>query len=617
MGSFGTENFRSLIFFIFWLFTEFSRLRDRGVVRHLASERHARRSICRSSATRLLQQARRTASHAGRPCAGFGNLVEAPALRIVDLARPLGYHDGFRRLASVRLIGPQGSGEARLAVQHFTQRVGTSTTHHVVLPNPRRRLQGRALTRLTMSRRFGRTKREEVDAMQVKETVAYVLNHEFQISVPASDLDAKADARLVDLKDKVRLNGFRPGKVPVSHLKKVYGRSVMAETVEQTIRDTNSQIFSERGFRLATEPKVTMPTEEKAVEDILTGKSDLTYTVAIEVVPAIQLADFKSFSVEKPVADVTDADVDEAIKRIADQNRGYTAKAEGAKAETGDRVTISFKGTIDGTPFDGGTGENIQVVIGAGQFIPGFEEQLVGIAAGETRNLKVSFPKNYMSEKLAGQPAEFETTATAIEAPQGVEINDEFAKTLGLESLDKLKQAARERLTAEYAGATRQRVKRTLLDRLDEAHQFEAPPTLIDEEFNLMWNSIKAEMESGGKTFADENTTEEASQEEYRKIADRRVRLGLVLSEIGEKNKITVTDDEVSRAVIERARQMPGREKEVWDYYRSNANALAQLRAPIYEDKVVDFILELANVTEKKVTREDLFKDDEAEKSAA
>ncbi len=479
-------------------------------------------------------------------------------------------------------------------------------------------LNGRAPTILTLSGAVGSgRKRKKIDTMQVTETLAEGLKHEFQISVPAADLDAKADARLVDLKDKVRLNGFRPGKVPVSHLKKVYGKSVMAETVEQTIRDTNSQIFTERGFRLATEPKVTMPTEEKAVEDILNGKSDLTYTVSIEVVPAIQLADFKSFTVEKPVVDVSDTDVDEAIKRIADQNRSYVAKAEGAKAETGDRVTINFKGSIDGTPFEGGAGEGIQVVIGTGQFIPGFEEQLVGIAANESRTLKVTFPKNYASEKLAGQPAEFETTATAIEAPQETVIDDEFAKSLGLESLDKLKEAARERLTAEFAGATRQRVKRMLLDRLDEAHRFEAPPSLIGEEFQLMWNSIKAEMESSGKTFADENTTEEAAKEEYHKIADRRVRLGLVLSEIGEKNKITVTDDEVSRAVIERARSMPGREKEVWDYYRNNANALAQLRAPIYEDKVVDFILELANVTEKKVTREELFKEEDDEKSAA
>lgn len=453
--------------------------------------------------------------------------------------------------------------------------------------------------------------------MQVTETLSEGLKHEFKISVPASDLDAKAGAKLVDLKDKVRINGFRPGKVPVAHLKKVYGRSVMAETIDQTIRDTNTQLFSERGFRLATEPKITMPTEQKDVEELLSGKSDLTYTVAIEVVPAIALADFKTFQVEKPVADVTDTDVDDAIKRIADSNRTYAAKGEDAKAESGDRVTISFKGSINGEVFEGGTGEGIQVVIGSNTFIPGFEEQLIGIGANETRTLKVSFPKNYMNDKLAGQPAEFETTATLIEAPQDLAIDDEFAKSLGLESLDKLKEAARERLSAEFATATRQRVKRALLDRLDEAHRFEAPPSLIDEEFNLMWNSVKAEMDSAGKTFADEDTTEDAAKEEYRKIADRRVRLGLVLSEIGEKNKITVTDDEVGRAVIERARSMPGREKEVWDYYRNNAQALAQLRAPIYEDKVVDFILELANVTEKKVSREDLYKDDDAEKTAA
>ncbi|MBR0872434.1 trigger factor [Bradyrhizobium tropiciagri] len=453
--------------------------------------------------------------------------------------------------------------------------------------------------------------------MQVTETLNEGLKHEFKISVPASDLDAKAGAKLVDLKDKVRLNGFRPGKVPVAHLKKIYGRSVMAETIDQTISDTNKQIFTDRGFRLAGEPKITMPTEKDEVEDLLSGKTDLTYTVAIEVVPPITLADFKTFAVEKPVVDVSDADVDDGIKRIADSNRPYNAKSEGAKAENGDRVTINFKGTINGEAFEGGTGENIQVSIGTGQFIPGFEEQLIGIGANETRTLKVSFPKNYLNDKLAGQPAEFETTATLIEAPGETTIDDEFAKTLGLESLDKLKELMRERLKAEFAGATRQRVKRALLDRLDENHRFEAPPSLVDEEFNLMWNSIKSEMESSGKTFADENTTEEAAKEEYRTIADRRVRLGLVLSEIGEKNKITVTDDEVSRAVIERARQVPGREKEVWDYYRNNAQALAQLRAPIYEDKVVDFILELANVTEKKVTKEELFKDEDAEKTAA
>lgn len=427
--------------------------------------------------------------------------------------------------------------------------------------------------------------------MQVNETLSEGLKREFQISVPAADIEAKVDARLEDLKGKVKLNGFRPGKVPAGHLKRLYGRSVAAETVDELIRTTNTQIFTERNLKLATEPKITMPTEEKEVEDILSGKADLKYTVAVEVVPPIELADFKSFEVEKPVADVSDADVDESIKRVADANRSFTEKAEGSKAESGDRVVVAFKGTIDGVAFEGGTGEEIPVQIGSNTFIPGFEDQLIGIAKGETRTLKVTFPTNYASDTLAGKAAEFETTASKIESPVDTAIDDEFAKSLGLESLDKLKEAARERLVAEFAGATRQRVKRHLLDRLDETHKFDAPPSLIDEEFKLMWNSIQQEMASSGKTFADENTTEEAAQEEYRKIADRRVRLGLVLSEIGEKNKISVTDDEISRAVIERARSMPGREKEVWDFYRNNPQALAQLRAPIYEDKVVDFIL--------------------------
>jgi len=453
--------------------------------------------------------------------------------------------------------------------------------------------------------------------MQVKETVADGLKHEFEISVPAADIEAKVDEKLIDLKDKVRLNGFRPGKVPMAHLKKLYGRSVKAETIEQLIRDTNSRVFTERGFRLATEPKVTMPEEKEAVEALLDGKSDLVYTVAVEVVPPITLADFKSFEVERPVAEVSDADIDEAVKRIADQNRPYAPKTEGGKAETDDRVTISFKGTIDGTPFEGGSGEGIAVQIGSNTFIPGFEEQLLGIGVGETRTLKVSFPPNYGNADLAGKPAEFETTATAIEAPGEIAIDDEFAKTLGMESLDKLKEAVRERMKTEYAMVSRQRVKRKLLDRLDEAHRFDPPPSLVEDEFKLMWESIKAEMASAGKSFADEDTTEDKAMEDYRKIADRRVRLGLVLSEIGEKNAITVSEDEVGRAVVERARQMPGREKEVWDFYRSNPQALAQLRAPIYEDKVVDFLLELAKVTDKPVSREELFKDDGEDASAA
>src|SRR5437016_5264196 len=250
--------------------------------------------------------------------------------------------------------GSSPSARTKRSIQAFAKRLPIEFLESLLVagsPKLRRKAHAARRSQCQSPRRWAGESEKKICTMQVTETLSEGLKHEFKISVPASDLDAKADARLVDLKDKVRLNGFRPGKVPVSHLKKVYGRSVMAETIDQTIRDTNTQIFTERGFRLASEPKVTMPTEQKEVEQILSGKSDLTYTVSIEVVPAIQLADFKSSTVEKPVAEVTDADVDEAIKRIADQNRAFAAKGEGAKAEGGDRVTINFKGTIDGVPF--------------------------------------------------------------------------------------------------------------------------------------------------------------------------------------------------------------------------------------------------------------------------
>jgi trigger factor len=447
--------------------------------------------------------------------------------------------------------------------------------------------------------------------MQVTETLAEGLKHEFKIVVPAADLDAKVDERLADMKDRVRLNGFRPGKVPVGHLKKVYGKSVMAETIEQTVRDTNAKIFTDRGFKLATEPKVTLPTEQAEVERMLSGEADLSYTVAIEVVPPITLADFGTFEIEKIVADVTDAEIDDALQKIAEQNRAYAPKGEGAKAEKGDRVTISFKGTIGGEAFEGGTASDVPVPIGSNTFIPGFEDQLIGIAASEQRTVKVAFPGNYANAALAGKDAEFDTTASLIEKPEDKPIDEDFAKSLGLESLDKLKDAVRERIRAEYNQTTRQKVKRKLLDKLDESHKFSPPASLVDQEFEGMWQSVQGEMANAKRTFADENTTEEKAREDYRKIADRRVRLGLVLSEIGEKNNLTVTEEEVSRALVERARQFPGQEKQVWDYYRNNPQALAQLRAPLYEDKVVDYVLELAKVTEKKVSREELFKPDE------
>jgi len=349
------------------------------------------------------------------------------------------------------------------------------------------------------------------------------------------------------------------------------------------------------------------------VENVISGKTDLSYTVAVEVVPQIALADFKAIMLEKLVADITDLDVDEAVRRLAEQNRTYTAKPEGAQAESGDRVVVSFKGTVNGEPFEGGSGENVPVDIGSNTFIPGFEDQLLGIAAGETRTVNVTFPDQYAAEKLAGQAATFEVVAKSIEKPAEITIDDAFATSLGVESVEKLRQAVRERIGQEYAAASRQKLKRELLDKLDVLHKFEAPPTLVEQEFTNVWNTVLADLKSQNRTFEQEGTTEEKAREEYRNIADRRVRLGLVLAEIGDKNNIRVNDDEISRAVIERARQYPGREREVLDFYQKNSNALATVRAPIYEEKVVDFIVELADVVEKKVTKEELFKEDEVE----
>jgi trigger factor len=448
--------------------------------------------------------------------------------------------------------------------------------------------------------------------MQVTETRSEGLKREFKVVVPAAELDAKVNVRLDELKGRVRINGFRPGKVPVAHLRRVYGRSAMAEVIEATVRDTNNQIVSERGYKLAADPKVTLPTEQAAVEKLIAGQSDLDYTVAVEIVPPIELTNFKTIKLTKLTSDVTDAEVDEAVARITEQNTPYSQKPEGGKAAKDDRVVISFAGTIDGQPFEGGSGDDSVVMIGSNTFIPGFEDQLIGIGVGETRTLKVTFPEHYPKADLAGKNAKFVVTAKSIETPGAVTVDDEFAKSLGLESLAKLHEAIKERIAVEHVGMSRQKIKRGLLDELDARHKFEPPPSLVEDEFDRVWKSVQGEMENEKKTFADEGTTEEKAKAEYRAIAERRVRLGLVLAEIGEKNTITVTDDEVNRALMEQARRFAGQEQRVWDYYRQNPQAVAALRAPIYEEKVVDFLLELADVTEKKVSRAELYKVDDS-----
>jgi trigger factor len=447
--------------------------------------------------------------------------------------------------------------------------------------------------------------------MEVTETLSDGLKREFQIQVPAADLEARLSARLDELKQRVQLRGFRPGKVPVTHLKKIYGKAVMTETIEALIRELNGKIVSERGLKLATEPKVTIPNEETEVEKVIGGQADLAYTLAIELLPKIELGDFKGIALERLVAPVTDAQVDEAVTRLAEQNKPYAAKPEGGRVESGDRVVVDYSGRIDGNSFEGGTGTDVAVNIGSGTFLPGFEDQLLGLGVGEKKVVKVTFPAGYANAELAGKDAEFDVTAKAIESPGTVTINDELAKSLGLDSLDKLKQAIRGRLQQEHAAASRQRLKRQLLDKLDAMHKFALPPTMAEDEFKNVWSTVEEDLKAQGRTFADEGTTEEKAREEYRAIAERRVRLGLVLAEIGERNHITVTEEEIRRAIADRARQLPGHEQQVWEYYQKNPQAVAAVRAPIFEDKVVDFVVELATVTEKEISREELFRDED------
>ena len=444
--------------------------------------------------------------------------------------------------------------------------------------------------------------------MQVTETSAAGLKREYRVVVPATDLEAKVNERLDDLKGRVQLRGFRPGKVPVAHLKRIYGKSAMAEVIENAVREANDKIVSEHGFKLATEPKVVLPTEQGAVDGVIEGKSDLAYTVEMEIVPPIALTDFKSMKLERLTAEVADTEVDAAVQALADQNRPYNAKD--AAAEKDDRVTISFQGTIDGQPFDGGSAEDVPVLLGSGRFLPGFEDNLIGAKAGESRTFDIKFPDNYPAAAIAGKTAQFAVTVKTVEAPGTVAIDDDFAKTLGMESLAKLREAIRDRIQREHSAASRQKIKRALLDQLDERHKFEPPPSLVEQEFNNVWSAIEGDLKQQGRTFADEGTTEEKARADYRTIAERRVRLGLVIAEIGEKNNITVTEEQLRAAVMEQVRQMPGREQQVWDYYRNNPGALAALRAPLFEDKVVDFVLELADVTDKPVSRDELFKEE-------
>ncbi len=443
--------------------------------------------------------------------------------------------------------------------------------------------------------------------MQVTETLSQGLKREFKVVLPASDLATRLDGQLSEMQAKARINGFRPGKVPVAHLKRLYGRSIMAEVVQEAVNEAHRKIVEDNALRPATQPKIDFPGEKDELEQAFEAKADFAFTVALEVLPKIDIGSFDEIEIERLVADVSDAEVDEVLKRLADQSRTYTAKeGDHVVAEAGDKATIDFLGKIDGEAFEGGAGEGVDLVLGSGSFIPGFEQQLEGLAVGENRTVSVTFPEDYSAEALAGKAATFDVTLKGVAAPGEVNIDDELAKGFGLEDLDKLKESIKTNIARDYAAASRRKWKRELLDALDAKYTFELPEGLVAQEFDAVWRRVEAEQSQSGRSFEDEGTTEEAARADYKKIAERRVRLGLLLADIGEQAGVTVAEDEVRQALIERVRSFPGQEKLIWDYYQKNPAALAEIRAPLYEEKVVDHILGLVKVTDKPVSKEEL-----------
>lgn len=440
--------------------------------------------------------------------------------------------------------------------------------------------------------------------MQVTETNSEGLKRELKVVIGAGELAERVAAKLGEIQNKAHLKGFRPGKAPIAHIRKAYGRSVMAEVVQQAVNETTEQALKGRDEKPASAPDIKLPEDEGTVEQVMAGNADLEYVMSFEVLPKIDLKDLKSIKLEKEVAEPTDEEVTKSLDEIREANTGYEAKDGGA--ETGDRVTIDFAGSIDGEPFEGGSAEDAPIILGRGRFIPGFEDGLTGAKAGEDRIISVNFPEDYSAAHLAGKPAEFKVAVKEVARPVKPEANDEFAKSLGLDSIDKLNVAIKERIEREYETVSKTKLKKSLLDALDDAHKFELPPSLVEGEFKAIWADIEQQMQRNGKTFEDEGSTEETTRSEYQTMAERRVRLGLLLSEIGQRNEIKIGDDDIKRAIIERARQYPGQESQVVEYYKKNANAVAELRAPVYEEKVVSFILELAQVSEKKVTSADL-----------
>ncbi len=449
--------------------------------------------------------------------------------------------------------------------------------------------------------------------MQVTQTLSEGLKRQFRVVVSAADLAARFEAELGSIRGKVNLNGFRPGKVPTAHIKRIYGRSVMGEVVQSAVGDARKQIASEQGVRFAGEPKLTFSDEQDLFERVYAGKADLDFSLDVEVLPTIEIQDHSGIFLTRQVAATTEADVQETLERMAAATRAFEPREDAAAACDGDQLVIDFCGSIDGEAFEGGTAEGAELVLGSGQFIPGFEDQLLGARKGESRTVKVTFPADYGSQNLAGKAAEFAVTVHAVKAPGDIKIDDALAQKFGLGDAGALTRAVKTSLDEEHKDVARQRIKRALLDQLDALYVFELPQNMVEQEFQSVWSQVQADSTRSGRPIEDN----EENRAEYRKIAERRVRLGLVLSEVGSQAAIKIEDAEVSRALLLRARQFPGEEKQFLDYYRSNPQALAEIRAPLFEEKVVDHIIAGARVAEQSVTRAELMAEEQEEVAPA
>jgi trigger factor len=446
-------------------------------------------------------------------------------------------------------------------------------------------------------------------SMQIVEKSGEGLSRVYGVTVPAGELAKRLDARIAEIAPQMNIKGFRKGKVPPAHVRRVHGKALMAEVIEQALNETTQKVLDDNKLRPASQPDLK---PESDMEKVMAGGVDLSYELSLELMPDFEPIDIAGIKLTRPVYSPSEKEVDEALADLAKQARTFAPRTgKSLKAKDGDQVLIDFVGSVDGVEFPGGKGEGFELTLGSGQFIPGFEGQLVGAKPGDDVTVKVTFPTPYQSEDLAGKDAEFAVKVHEVRAPVDAEPDDELAKRLGLSDLATLKETLSKNLQQGYDNQSRFKLKRALLDELDKGHAFDLPPKMVDAEFAGIWQQVEQDKAAGGLPPEDAGKTEDQLKDEYRRIAERRVRLGLVLAEIGRRDNVQVTDQELMQAMQREAMQYGQQAQQVFEFFRSNPNAQAQLRAPLYEDKVVELIFAKATIKDKKVSKKEIEAEDD------